>query len=175
MPRMLSTIFAFLLTFAVFTSPSHAIPTTYTVTPFLDGGFSGTFVVDIDGTVGNIAATSFSFTDAHANIPLGTITDSVNGGLFSNQIFRDGSDFGISNVNVMGFTTTFGFFQVVLRTPDPLIPGLFIGVGQNGASIGQVTKVAAAAPVPAPSAMTLLGFGLVGLGVVRRRRKQRLG
>jgi hypothetical protein len=96
-----------------------------------------------------------------------TITDADS--IFTNQITTDTSAFGISDINIFGFSPTFPSLTVRFSsTPGPgaIVLNLFTN------STGVINRVAA--PVPAPSAMTLLGFGLVGLGVMRQRRKQRL-
>jgi len=166
MPRTLSIICAFFLSFAVFTSPSHAIPTTYTITPIGSGGLFGSFVVDIDGTIGTISATSYSFTDP----VFGTITDS--GPEYINNVTRDGSTFGISAATIFGQDPS-NFSNVFVVNSGPVSEGSLFRNSFNGAGIGTISK--AAASVPEPGAMALLGFGLVGLGVVRRRQKHRLG
>lgn len=147
--------------------PANAIPTTYMITPTTTGGFSGFFVVDIDGSSSVTSATSFSFTDSLLAV-FGTISDTDS--IFINNITRDGSAFGISAFTIFaqGPLSPAGM-SVINRAP--LFEGSLVGHSNNGNSNGTISKVAAAAPVPEPSAMALVALGLVGLATIRRRQK----
>ena len=117
-----------------------------------------------------MVAISADFTDTHLHIVLNTVlssptwsTASFNGLIFT---VLSGPP-GLTGADVTGATTMAGFTDSRVT-----LPGNQIRIDWNGLSYvdGTVVDIDFTA-VPEPASLALLGGGLLGLGMMRRRRK----
>jgi hypothetical protein len=123
-------------------------------------------------TVEGVTAISVDFADTHLHIVLNTVlsTPTWNATSFNGLIFTvlSGSP-GLTGADVTGATTMAGFTEARVS-----LPGNQIRVDWNGLSYVDGTVVDVdftTVPVPEPAGLALLGVGLLGLGLVQRRRK----
>ena len=184
---------AVILGLVSFPAAVHATPITYTVNQIVGpGNFSGT--ITTDGTLGTLAAGNilnwnFSLFDGTAS---GTLTTGLNGGfvsLLGTPVTATATT--LSYNYSLGAVNIFGFGDAGLPNPGGQIcytsfsncwgppgvglyntgnDGLAVFIPQSGVHIIASGGVSAP-PVPAPGALALLAFGLIGVGAFRRNAK----
>ena len=143
----------------VYSQATYSAPT-FTVGPGVET------VITVEG----VTAISADFTDTHLHIVLNTVlsTPTWNTTSFNGLIFTVLSGpAGLTGADVTGATTMAGFTDARVT-----LPGNQIRVDWNGLSYvdGTVVDIDFTS-VPEPASLALLGTGLLGLGLVRRRRK----
>ena len=147
---------------------AYADTITLTPTPTGEAGFFGDAVT----TPGAFTRT-FTFTlDRSGTISSGLITAGHNSQTRIDFVsaFLNGNPFAVGNVGFPGGNLGFGFL-----INAPVTPGLQTitvnGIsGGAGAFAGSVAFTAAAVPEPGTWAMMILGFGMVGFAIRRRRK-----
>jgi len=75
--------------------------------------------------------------------------------------------------NMLAFLTAFGTgpaTSAIFATADPI--WIFKDINANGSSISEVNQVYTSSTVPEPMTLSMMGVGLLGLGLISRRRKK---
>jgi hypothetical protein len=143
----------------------------FTATAGAGGTFSGAFK-NTGIAAGNFSDT-FTFTLPTDGLGSGTVTTSVTD-------LGSVNDLDFTSVTINGFAaditkTQQGRFEVAFINNVPIVAGelnrlVVTGVSRgNGAYGGQATFTPAAVPEPATWAMMIMGFGVVGYAMRRRR------
>jgi hypothetical protein len=144
--------------------PASAATLLYSFAPTTAGTQRFSFNVDSNPTVTGV--TPFQFNTNVQNLTVGGV---VQTGVRSFTFYTSGGDGGLENTQIVGAYLGPQLFSGQISTPT-LLTGTFSLFGGPGGAAGTLT-VSTVAPIPEPAtwAMMMIGFGLAGAAIRRRK------